>query len=124
MLAAWGKFLAAASDGELEALAMQYPVLKQAKLALEDLSADPEARLRAEQREMALLSYELDVSKAHDEGRAEGKVELLLDLLSEKFGELAPDTKGRVAAATPAELSRWAKRALAATTIEDVFDGR
>jgi predicted transposase/invertase (TIGR01784 family) len=142
ILAAWGKFLTAASDEDLEALAMQHPVLKQAKDALDHLSADPEARLRAEQREMALISYELDLGKAHNEGkaegraegkaegraegkaegRAEGKAELLLELLTDKFGEPPATVRTRVAAAPPADLSRWAKRALSSTTLDDVFD--
>ena len=51
-LVAWGRFLVATADDDLETLAMENPVLKQAKDALERLSADPEARLRAEQREI------------------------------------------------------------------------
>ena len=122
ILAAWGKFLVAATDEDLEALAMQYPVLKQAKDALEHLSADPEARLRAEQREMALISYELDLGKAHSEGRAQGKAELLLEQLIAKFGEQPAAVHERLAAATQSDLSRWAKRVLTAATLGQVFD--
>ena len=122
MLAAWGKFLAAASDQDLEALAMQHPVIKQAKAALEHLSADPDARLRAEQREMALISYELDLGKAHTEGRTEGKAELVLELLIDKFGELPAAERERLATATQDDLSRWAKRAVSATTLDEVLE--
>jgi hypothetical protein len=58
-LTAWARFLTATADDDLETLAMENPVLKQAKDALERLSADPESRVRAEQREMALISTSL-----------------------------------------------------------------
>ncbi len=119
---AWDKFLAAAAvDEDLEKLAMEHPVLKQAKDALDRLSADPQARERAEQREMALHSYELDLAKVRREGRAEGKAELLRDLLAQKFGELPPHAIERVASATQAELQRWSKRVLSAESLDAVF---
>jgi predicted transposase/invertase (TIGR01784 family) len=71
----WSKFLTATDDEQLERLAMEHPVLNQAKLALDALSADPEARRRAEQRETALLMHQADLGTARDEGRAEGRLE-------------------------------------------------
>lgn len=44
--------MAAETDEELEALSMQHPILKDAKDALDKLSADPDARERAERREI------------------------------------------------------------------------
>jgi hypothetical protein len=117
-LVAWGKFLAAVADEDLEQLAMEHPVLKQAKDALERLSADPEARLRAEQREMALHSYELDLKKA----RREGKAELLLQQLTVKFGALPPSVSQRLASATETELGRWSERVLSATSLDAVVE--
>jgi len=52
---------------------MKDPVLKQAKDALDRLSADPQARLLAEQREMALISYHLDMNQMRKQGMAEGE---------------------------------------------------
>jgi len=124
-LVAWGKFLAATSDEELETLAMQNPVLKQAKDALDRLSADDEARMRAEQREMAQISYELDMGVVWREGnaagKAEGKADLVQHLLTLKFGELAPALRERIAGASEAELQRWSERLLSAGSLNDVF---
>jgi hypothetical protein len=47
---------------------MKDPDIRQAKAALERLSTDPDARLLAEMRERALISYHLDLSKARKEG--------------------------------------------------------
>ena len=124
-LVAWGKFLAAAAEEEIEALAMEYPVLKQAKEALERLSADPDAQLRAEQREMALLSNALDISVARREGkaegRAEGKAEALQQLLTLKFGPLPPALAERVRTATEPDVERWTNRVLSAESLANVF---
>jgi predicted transposase/invertase (TIGR01784 family) len=99
-LAAWCRFLSATEDNELELLARQDPMLKEAKHALEKLSADPEARLLAEHREMSLLLHKAGEAKIRREGREEGRVEgkaaLLLDLLALKFGQLPPDAVQRV----------------------------
>jgi predicted transposase/invertase (TIGR01784 family) len=150
-LVAWGRFLVATADDDLETLAMENPVLKQAKDALERLSADPEARLRAEQREMALLSYELDVAKARREGtekgraegiekgraegiekgraegiekgRAEGMAALLTTLLALKFGPLPSAVTARLTSASDAELVSWSERVLMAQSLEHVFRG-
>ena len=140
-LLAWGRFLSATQDEELEALARTNPVLRSAKDALERLSADPEARLRAEQREMALISHQLDLSKVRNEGhaegraegkaegraegkaegRAEGKAEVLSGLLALMFGALPADVEGRVASATEAELDEFTRRVLVAATVGEVF---
>jgi predicted transposase/invertase (TIGR01784 family) len=72
-LVRWATFLSATTDHELTELAMKDPVLQQAKDALDRLSADPQARLLAEQREMALISYHLDMNEVRKQGRAEGE---------------------------------------------------
>ena len=117
----------------MEKLAMEHPVLKQAKDALDRLSADPEARERAEQREMALLTYEAGLAKARRDAKAEGKaegkaearaearVELLRELLALKFGELPPQAAQRLVSASEAELRRWSERVLSAESLDAVF---
>jgi len=132
-LALWGKFLSARADEELEQLAMESPVLKQAKAALDRLSADDISRLQAEHREMALLTYEAGIAAAREEaeqkglqkGRQEGRTEerthLLLRLLTLKFGAQPASTAERLAHASDAELSRWFDRALTVETFEEVF---
>jgi predicted transposase/invertase (TIGR01784 family) len=85
----WGKFLTATTDREREQLAMEDPIFAQAKTALERLSADPEARLLAEQREMALQSYQLDLGKVYWQGEAAGRA------AGEAAGRAAGEATGR-----------------------------
>ncbi len=59
--------------------------------------------------------------EGRDEGRDEGRREMLLDVLRERFGELSEATQARIATASGATLSRWAKRSYAASTIDEVF---
>lgn len=128
-LAAWCRFLAAETDDELEALAMQHPILKDAKDALDRLSADPDARERAERREIELKLYEYGATTLRAEGRAEGRVEgrvegkqsALLMLLTNRFGDLPSVIQTRVATATEVDVDLWFKRALSAETIDTVF---
>jgi hypothetical protein len=113
---------------------MENPVLKQAKDALDRLSADPDARLRAEQREMALFSYELGLSRAHsdgiekgleqglEQGRVQGKAELVQRLLTVRFGPLPADIVARLASASDGELVSWADGVWSAKTLESVFE--
>ena len=131
-LAAWGKFLSAATDEDLERLAMENPVLKRAKDALDELSADSEARIRAEQREMALLTYDAGLAKVRregreegrEEGRTKGRTEALAQMLHRqmtiKFGD-PPPVAERLANASEAERTRWSERVLSAETLDGVF---
>ena len=120
-LALWGKFLSAGADEELEKLAMEHPVLKQAKAALDRLSADDIARLQAEQREMALLTFEAGMAAAREEAEQTGQAKLLLELLAFKFGPQPESVAERLAGASQAELLRWSKSVLSAETLESVF---
>ena len=133
----WGKFLAAGSDAEREELAMKNPDLRQAKVALERLSADPDARILAEMRDRAVKSYRLDINKARKEGRVEGRVEgleegrakgikegqatLLSDLLNIKFGPLPPAVIERLQCASESQLLAWAKKLGVAESLAAVF---
>jgi len=140
-LLAWAKFLAARTDEDLESLAMENPVLRQAKEALDQLSADPQARILAEMREMARISHVLDVGVARDEGEAEGRVkgeaegrvkgeaegrakgqaEMLLRLLELKLGSLPLEIRQRVESGTEHDLQNWSERVLSAQSLDDVF---
>jgi len=121
----WGKFLAAATDDELETLAMTDPLLKTAKDALEGLSADPLARIRAEQRETALRAYQFEMGAAwHEgkaEGRAEGKAEMLRKLAGLKFGALSDAASQRIATASEAELDGWIEGVLSADSVASLL---
>jgi flagellar biosynthesis/type III secretory pathway protein FliH len=54
---------------------MQYPILKEAKNALDELSADPDARARAERRADEIKLWEYGVAEVREEARKEGKAE-------------------------------------------------
>lgn len=57
-------------------------------------------------------------AKGQEEGLAEGKAELLIQLAISKFGAV-PRLESRIRVATPAELDAMAGRLLSATTLED-----
>jgi predicted transposase/invertase (TIGR01784 family) len=128
-LTLWGRFLSATTDAELERLSMEHPVLKQAKEALEKLSADPEARLRAEQRETALLLYNLDIGTSREEGkaegkaegRAEGKAEALRRLMALRFGALPDAVLQQISTAGETKLELWLERLLSASSLDEVL---
>ena len=129
LLGLWGKFLSASTKAQLEELAMADPVFQQAKSALERLSADPQARLLAEERETALKLYQVDLTKARKqsfaegkaEGKAEGRAEVLLALLQQKFGDLPQAVRETVAGASEVELVSLTERLLAATSLHELF---
>ncbi|HYQ00422.1 MAG TPA: Rpn family recombination-promoting nuclease/putative transposase [Polyangiaceae bacterium] len=128
-LAMWGKFLAAETDDQLEQLAMEHPVFKQAKAALDRLSADEIARLQAQQREMALLTYEAGIAAEREdakregfrEGLREGQAALLLRLLTLKFGPQPASVSDQLANAAQTDLMRWSEKVLEVETIEALF---
>jgi predicted transposase/invertase (TIGR01784 family) len=64
--------------------------------------------------------------KGHIEGRETGRTEgrraLLLRLLASKFGPVSRDTDQRIAAATAADLDRWAERLLTAERLDEVWE--
>lgn len=100
---------------------MQHPILKEAKDALDRLSADPEARERAERREIELKLYEYGIATIRAEERVGGKQKVLLRLLAIKFGEVPTEVQLRTAAATERELDGWLERLLFADTLDAVF---
>ena len=108
---------------------MEHPVLKQAKAALDRLSADDVARLQAEQREMALLTVEAGMAAAREEaeqkghraGESAGAIAVLLRLLTVKFGPQPSSIAERLASGSQADVLRWSERVLSAETLEGVF---
>ena len=55
------------------------------------------------------------------EGRVQGRVEVLLRLLTKRFGALSTETVARINAAAIPELDRWVERVLDAKTLAEVF---
>jgi hypothetical protein len=60
--------------------------------------------------------------KGRSEGRQEGVHELLVDLLTGKFGELPEWAEVRLRSASQEELRAWAKRAIRANTLEETLE--
>ncbi|MEC7523231.1 MAG: hypothetical protein VYE22_25350 [Myxococcota bacterium] len=55
------------------------------------------------------------------EGRAQGRIDILLKLLRLEFGEPGPETVARVRAGSELKLDHWAERILTAGSLADVF---
>ncbi|MDA0374824.1 MAG: Rpn family recombination-promoting nuclease/putative transposase [Planctomycetota bacterium] len=78
-----------------------------------------------------LIQAELDPEMGHvmistydqllQEGAMRAAVEILLELLTEKFGKLAPETVERVRGARMEELLGWTRSVIRAAELEDVF---
>ncbi len=102
-LVRWSRFLAARSDEELEEAAKGDEMMEKAKDYLELLSAKPSVRELALQRELARITYQLEITEARAEGEAKGRAEerreLLFRLLEQRFGELSAEQRAQVEAA-------------------------
>lgn len=100
---------------------MKDPVLQHAKDALDRLSSDPKARVLAEQRELALISYRLDMNKMREEGIAEGEARgratAVLAVLAARRLVVSEEQSSRIRACTDlAQLDRWL---ILAATVDD-----
>lgn len=114
----WSKFLAARSEEELEQLAMSDPNLREAKNALERLSADPKARELATERELWAWNHERGLRLA----RLEGKREAVFMVLETRGLGVAPQERERIARCrSDAQLDHWLRRASTATTTAEVL---
>jgi hypothetical protein len=97
----------ALDDNEKQLFAQHYPQENQHMAGLtERLTARLSERLLAEGRQ---------------QGIQRGELELLIRLLTRRFGPLAPQVAQRLQRATTAELERWADNILDARTLEEVF---
>ncbi len=61
--------------------------------------------------------------EGREEGRKEGEATVLLRLLTRKYGSLEHDLEKRVRNADAEQLLRWADRFVAASSLEEIFDG-
>ncbi|MFI5720977.1 hypothetical protein [Nocardia sp. NPDC051750] len=58
-----------------------------------------------------------------DRGRVAARIEDLLELMTERFGDLPADAVHRIESASSDQLRAWIKRVLHANTVDDVFGG-
>ena len=71
-------------------------------------------------------TYQTDFAKKHygagrRDGVVEGRRELLLEQLEERFGKLPADIIARVEQAGPEDVSTWGRRILTADSVQAVF---
>ncbi len=81
---------------------------------LEDTMLTFEQLLRKEE-------FQKGIEKGVEKGVVRGQRELLLDLLTERFGSLPAAVTQRVARASLQDLKRWGSRILTAASLDDVF---
>jgi hypothetical protein len=55
------------------------------------------------------------------QGRAEGRLEILLEMIEERFGSVSPRARKRLSALDPSELTAVGRRLIKAQRIEDLF---
>ncbi len=120
----WARFLGAHTDEERSEVAKEDPMVSEAQTILEELSSDEAVRKLAEDREIALKFWEMELELRQEKGREEGREEELLRLyerrlgrhlaeaeratLAERLETLGPDRLGDVVLDfAPRELADW-----------------
>jgi hypothetical protein len=117
-----GRFFAADTDAELQALVEEDPTLLAAKSALEELSRDPEARRIARQRVLVLERQRREREGYRLKGMLKAKHQDILSVLTARCFSVPEDVQARLLAERDhAVLERWLVRAVTATTLDDVF---
>ena len=124
----WARFFVARTQQELQALAAESATMEEAKNTLDELSNDRHARWAAEDRARSQATYRARLDKAAADGRSEGRLagrqQMLLEVLTQRFGELPLWVQQRVEAATTIALSDLAAGAVSEPTVESVFEKR
>jgi predicted transposase/invertase (TIGR01784 family) len=133
-LVGWSTFLLAPSEEALQALTKTNPIFEKAMNALESLSAKPDVQAIARERELALLTYKLELAEAIAEGEsrgeargearglAEGRAQSLITILVARGLDPSEDLRRRIAACTDlATLERWIARAIAAKSADEAI---
>lgn len=122
----FAQFLAVKSRHELDALEKEEPSMTDAANALKTITADPEVARRALERAEAEYYYELALRKERElgeaEGRAEGKAETVLKLITLKFGAPSEAVQNRVRSAPIEYLDRLAEKILFASSVDSLLD--
>ena len=118
----WGDLLVAVDrdagppSGREAVAAIGWYCLEVAQIPAEDLHVTFERILQ--RPEETIMST---AEKLRREGRTEGRCEVLLRLLTKRFGPQSTEIVSRINAAAIPELDRWVDRLLDAKTLDDVF---
>lgn len=106
-------------DEVLKELMEMDAAIRKAEEKLEYLSSDPKMRALYRAREESLYERNSMINGAKEEGKIEGKIEDILELLSE-FGEIPRDLRKIISKQTDIEkLKKWMKLAAKSESIED-----
>jgi hypothetical protein len=102
-------------------------MVSEAQTMLAELSSDQEVRRLAEERELALKFYEMELELARDkgreEGREEGRAEAILQILSVRGIPLSTEDNARLMACRDVSaLDKLVRRALTMQPGEGLFD--
>ena len=77
----WGKFVGSCQRREFEILRERGGAMAEAVSTLFGFSADELSRIEAERHELALMDQAVGLQWSRDEGRTEGRAEIILSLL-------------------------------------------
>ncbi len=121
----WAKFLGAHTDEERSEVAKEDPMVNEAQTILEELSSDEAVRRLAEDREIALKFWEMEMELTRQKGREEGRAETILQILSTRGIELTTESRARLLACRDRSvLDKLVPRALTLQPGEDLFEGQ
>jgi len=81
------------------------------------------AAVGEEGKEEIMTAADQLMERGREQGLKQGRREMLLDLLRQRFGELPGATVAQVAVAGLEELQAWSQRVLTAPGLDDVFAG-
>jgi Putative transposase, YhgA-like len=104
-------------------LVMRYIFLTNEPGQPEELVARLLAAVGEEGTEEIMTAADQLMERGREQGLKQGRREMLLDLLRERFGVLSGAVVARVTAAGLVELQAWSKRVLTAPELDDVFAG-
>jgi predicted transposase/invertase (TIGR01784 family) len=127
----WARFLGAHTDEERSEVAKEDPMVNEAQTMLQELSSDEAVRRLAEEREIALKFWEMELQltrekereQGREEGREEGRAETILQVLSARGIELTTEDRTRLLACRERSvLDKLVLRALTLESGEDLFE--
>ncbi len=82
-----------------------------------------EATMLTEGQRLEKRGYDVGHKQGHKQGYNEGQLDILLRLLTRRFGPLPASVAQRVSNASADELLQWSERVLDAVRLDDVFAG-
>ncbi|MCC6203138.1 MAG: Rpn family recombination-promoting nuclease/putative transposase [Gammaproteobacteria bacterium] len=119
-LAAWITFFKHAREPDIMSQIESSPV-REAMNTLRGISDDELNQLHALARKRALMDQAALVDEARTEGLTEGAINMLIRLLTARFGPLPEATVERLRAGTAEDHDRWAVHLLTAASLDEVF---